>query len=168
MSNIETRHVCPQCANIELEVSEAQVIADGPSASKAYCPACQWAGPLNEVQLLASSDAMWDLQRTWNLLLVVMHKHGAGPMIQALEFLGYLPRELQAANEDVPEHALEAHNQLAQELRDKVSRAMFEALVTSVITSSTEAWKEWHDKLGDITNLPEPKGMREMLEMNDD
>jgi hypothetical protein len=157
MSNM--RIVCPECGCLEMDIDEKKIVTvDGPSSSRAKCPACSWEGPLAAAPMMADSDAIWDTQRAWQLILVVATKHAAGPMIQALEFLGYVPKLLNGPTKEVPPNMVDKHNKVAAQIREDVSRAMFEGMVASTIEASIDGWKKWKDTMGTSYGIEVPKG----------
>lgn len=150
----DARHFCPDCGNIELIVAETTIITDDRGA-EARCPNCSWVGPLSGTVGAVSSEQFWDLNRISNVLLRVVSKYAAAPFVQVMEFIGLLPR---------PEHegtptdewveadyemarAARKNNQIVEEARDHVLKAMIGAAITAGFEEAERQHRIWAVKM---------------------
>jgi hypothetical protein len=142
----EARHFCPDCGNIDLVITKAVLAGQTSSAS---CPSCAWSGPLNKTIGAVTTEQFWDADRIGDVLLRVMATRAAGPLVQALEFIGLLPRkrerperlptnytqeEMEAwekARNLFEEPSTPEWNRLAQASRDAVMQRIMEAAITA-------------------------------------
>lgn len=139
----EARHFCPDCGNIDLVINKAVLVGQTSSAS---CPTCSWSGPLNKTIGAVTTEQFWDADRIGDVLLRVMATRAAGPLVQALEFIGLLPRKKEPVphlnGEEISDavgnstqaedrEAIEKHNKLAQAARDAVMQRIMEAAITA-------------------------------------
>lgn len=119
----EARHTCPDCGFIDLMI-EGEVIR------KAECPNCGWMGPLQSTIGVATTEQLWGIERVGNVLLRTIAIHAAGPLVQALEFIGLLPKKRSTTTiAEATENA--QWNQQAQMSRDAVMQKITEAAVTA-------------------------------------
>jgi predicted RNA-binding Zn-ribbon protein involved in translation (DUF1610 family) len=136
----DAKYLCPDCGSIDLTISgQGLKNADGESLAHAVCPNCGWKGALKDTIGIASTERLWDAQRVGELLLRVVAIHAAGPLVQCFEFIGILPKKKDlpkpngsdVASSD-PKALADAvkWNEAAQEARDNVMRAVFEAVIT--------------------------------------
>lgn len=141
----EARHFCPDCGNIDLVINKAVLAGQ---TSSANCPICSWSGPLNKTIGAVTTEQFWDADRIGDVLLRVMATRGAGPIVQALEFIGLLPRKREKPAHPggrMPEEVLEYErdlavwndpttpewNRLAQAARDAVMQRIMEAAIVA-------------------------------------
>ena len=155
----ETHYACPDCGSIDLEISgEGLRDVDDKSLARAECPNCAWAGALKDTVGFATTENVFTAERLGEVMLRVSAKHAAGPLVQVLEWAGLLPPVLEAAppaeatqgGEPWTVEDLERHNELAQQMRNEVMRATFEAF----ITASFEKAAEMHRIYAVETNTP--------------
>lgn len=146
---MEARHFCPDCGSIDLEITNRELRdAEGKSLGRAKCPNCAWEGPLTQTVGAVTQGQFWDSKRVGDLMIRVMAVHAAGPLVQALEFVGLLPRKREKPA-PLPEAATDEErvkyesdlalwedpgtvkwNRAAQEARDSVMRKIMEAAIT--------------------------------------
>jgi hypothetical protein len=99
----EARHFCPDCGSIDLRVTNSGLTGpDGESLARGSCPNCSWEGPLSKTIGAVTQEQFWDSDRVGDVLLRVMAKNAAGPLVQVLEFIGLLPR-MRFKPRDLPE-----------------------------------------------------------------
>lgn len=149
----EARYFCPDCGSIDLVVAASAVLSvAGGSGSTAQCPNCEWSGALSETIGAVSSEQFWDAERVGRVLLRVVQKRAAGPLVQVLEFVGILPRFKTVDSElsEKDKTGLVAYNTMVQNCRDHVMREMFAAS----ITAGFEAAEEAHRIYAVETNTP--------------
>jgi len=142
---VDARYFCPDCGSIDLVITNAELRdPEGKSLGRAECPNCSWRGRLTDTIGMMSTEQFWDSERVGEVLLRVLATRGAGPLIQALEFIGLLPRkrEKPALSKDAtPEELVKYEialatwnspstpkwNQAVQEARDAVMRSFMAA-----------------------------------------
>ena len=151
MSNTtpDARHFCPECGGIDLQVQRQYILlaeAEDTGAS-ARCPNCGWEGPLSKTVGAVSSEQFWDIERVGEVLLRVVSKHAAGPFIQVMEFTGLLPRRREPGD-DKDEAARVAHNEIVDEMRTEVVRAMLSGAITGGFEAAERAHRAYAAKLG--------------------
>jgi len=129
----EARHFCPDCGSIDLIFTRGRVLvsADQNAATTANCPNCTWSGTLSETIGAITSEQFWDVERVGRVLLRVVSRHGAGPIVQVLEFVGILPRIKTAPDDETPAERLRAYNTWVLSSRDLVMREIFTAAITA-------------------------------------
>lgn len=98
--------ICPKCGCPDLLVKKGSVIITGKDR-KASCPNCKWKGTLAEAGAIFTKEKVFDLKQVLNLLLHVTTKHAAGPLAQALEFIGLIEKDDVEARNVVMKAALE-------------------------------------------------------------
>lgn len=113
----------------------------------ASCPLCGWAGPASNTLGTITSESFWTSDRVLGTLLNTAIRTASGPMVQALEFMGLLPKILQEPTAEVPADRLKLHNTLAQECRDRVMRASLEALIVRALEEASEANRYYQREL---------------------
>jgi predicted RNA-binding Zn-ribbon protein involved in translation (DUF1610 family) len=147
---VEARYFCPDCGSIDLQIFNAELCDDeGKSLGRAECPNCAWKGPLTATIGAMTTERMWDANRVGDLMLRVMAVHAAGPLVQALEFVGLLPRQRLLPMPPPPGSSPEEQvkyesdlaiyndpstmrwNRAAQEARDSVMRKIMEGAITA-------------------------------------
>ena len=148
----EARHFCPDCGSIDLVIERKYVTmsAAEDTGATAKCPNCSWDGALSKTLGAVSAEQFWDIERVGDVLLRVVQKNAAGPMVQVLEFAGLLPRLKQAPDEEVTAAMLADHNALAQQCRDIVMREVFEASITAGFAAAERAHRIYAVKM----NMP--------------
>lgn len=129
----DVRYFCPQCQSIELEISKGLIIHAAEQGPTASCATCAWEGPLKEcLGAIAPEGAQfWDANKVANLLLLVVSKYAAGPLIQVMEHVGLLPRE---------------RNSDAEELRDELLRTIIGAAVSAAFEKAAELAPAYYAK----------------------
>ena len=143
----EARYFCPDCGSIDIILAGVDLVGpSGGSAGAATCPNCDWTGPISQAIGALSSERFWDVERVGSLLLRVVQKHAAGPMVQALEFVGLLPKPKTSDDADFRgldsaevSRKLELHNAIVQECRDLVMRDVFAAAITAGFAAAEHA-----------------------------
>lgn len=152
-------YMCPDCGFNELTISgKGLKAADGSSLAKSSCPNCSWEGPLSATVGVLTTERLWTSNAIGDLMLRLVTKHAAGPMVQAYEFIGLLPksRDVRAESpegadpsaDDVAE--AEEHNELVQACRNHVMRAIFSAAIEAGFAAAEEAHRFYATK----TNTP--------------
>lgn len=131
---------CPKCAYIGV------IVANG----RAECPLCQWKGEARETLGAITTETFWDEKKVGDLMLVVLARHAAGPLIQALEHIGLLPRMITLPGADLVEGTAEYSkarerfydpltpkwNEAAQVARNATMQAIMEASLTTALTEA--------------------------------
>lgn len=84
-------YICRQCGCPDLVTEKTSLVIEAKDR-KAACPNCKWEGPLSEAAGIYTKDKVYDTKEVVNLLLHVTTKHAAGPIAQALEFIGLLEK----------------------------------------------------------------------------
>lgn len=120
----EIAYFCPKCQNIDVKVARLGIVgADG--EVPASCGLCGWTGKSSELvgAVTGAGDTFWDGEKVGNVMIMAIAKHGAGPLIQAMELIGILPRipEL-VATPGLQEEAL-----AAQAIKDQIMQAVIGA-----------------------------------------
>lgn len=124
----DARHFCPDCGNIDLIITKA--VLEG-QTSTARCPNCSWSGPLSKTIGAVTTEQFWDAERIGDVLLRVMATRAAGPLVQALEFIGLLPRKKEVSDDAEQRAEIDKWNRLAQASRDAVMQRTMEAAITA-------------------------------------
>lgn len=86
---------------------------------------------MEDTVVFATTEKVYDANRVGEILIRVMSKYAAGPLIQALEALGLSPKE---ADSDVT-----GWNTLIAELRQDVLRSVLAATIEASFTAGVEA-----------------------------
>lgn len=146
----EARYFCPDCGSIDLIVANAELRDhEGKTLGRAECPNCSWKGRLVDTVGALTTEQFWDSDRVGEVLLRVLATRGAGPLVQALEFIGLLPRKREkpyltkdATPEEMAKYESDLAlyndpstykwNKAAQEARDHVMRRFMEASLTAL------------------------------------
>lgn len=132
----EIAYFCPQCQGNEMELGAVQD-ADGSVA--AQCKLCKWSGRSTEIvgAVSPANAQFWNAEKLGNVMMIALARHGAGPLLQALELLGILPR-IPVSDEGTltPERLAEAES--AQECRNRVMQAVVGAAVTAAYETAAE------------------------------
>jgi hypothetical protein len=134
----DAKRFCPECGSPDLVWTPLK---------NARCQLCGWEGDPKETTGVVTSDIIWDSERVSTVLLRVMAHHAAGPVVQALEFTGLLPRVEPRVEERGPgrilndadkvKARLNAKRQgIAQEMRDAVMRKVIEGALVAAITEA--------------------------------
>lgn len=146
-------HTCPECGCPDLIIEKKGLVdSSGGSLATAECPICTWEGKLSDTVGMATTEQLWTIERIGDLLLKVTHKHAAGPMIQALEHVGLIPKMLppkeystvggkQGEKNREDQRKRREHNEVVQKIRDRVARASFAALIEAGFTEAAECHK---------------------------
>ncbi len=158
----EPVYLCPDCGFNELEIKNAGLKGpDGGSLSRSRCPNCGWEGPTAQTVGVATTERLWNSKAIGDLMIRLVSKHAAGPMVQAYEFIGLLPKKryLEEGQEltDELKAEIDAHNNLAQACRNHVMKAVFAAAVEAGFTAAEEA----HRFYATETNTPLHHVLRE-------
>lgn len=82
-------YICPSCGCPDL-MYEAGIIITEAKEKKAGCPNCNWSGSLADAAGILTTEHVYDTKAVLNLLLYTTMKHAAGPIAQALIFVGLL------------------------------------------------------------------------------
>ncbi len=149
----ESRHFCPDCGSIDIRAVDGSDLISTPGSRTMECPNCSWKGPISDTLGAVSSEAFWDIERVGDVLIRVLAKHGAGPLVQVLEFVGLLPRmKTVSASDDLPPKEvldkLAAYNEIVQRCRDAVMREIFTAAITAAFEAAEKANKDLSAALG--------------------
>ncbi len=145
----EAHYTCPDCGSIDLAIrGEGIKDSEGKSLARATCPNCAWDGNLSDTIGFATTETVWTVERIAEVLLRVSTKHAAGPIIQVLEFSGLIPKHMDEApppeqnqGRNWSDEKLKQHNELAQIIRDRVARRVFESFVTAAFEEAAETNK---------------------------
>jgi hypothetical protein len=82
-------YICPECGCPDLETPKVLVIVSA-KEKKAHCPNCKWEGSLADAAGILTTENVYDTKAVLDLLLYTTMKHAAGPIAQALIFVGLL------------------------------------------------------------------------------
>lgn len=144
---MEARHFCPQCGFIDIIIENQGLKGpDGKSLATATCPNCGWAGGLNET-LGGIGRGFWDAERVGNLLIGVLARSAAGPLVQALEYVGLLPKEAQPKEYAACDSKV--YVDAVIEARNVVMRRILEASITAAFEEAMEQQKLFMAKVGE-------------------
>lgn len=99
-------YICRQCGCPDLVAEKTNLVVEAKNRHAA-CPNCKWEGPLSEAAGIYTKNKVYDTKAVVNLLLFVTTKHAAGPIAQALEFIGLLEKDDQEGRDIVMRSALE-------------------------------------------------------------
>lgn len=83
-------YVCPACGCPDLMEPKASVLTLSAKERKVHCPNCKWEGMLADAAGIATTERVYDTRAVLNLLLFVVTKNAAGPVAQALRYIGLL------------------------------------------------------------------------------
>lgn len=83
-------YICPQCGCPDLVEPKRSAIVLPAKDRNVHCPNCKWEGALSQAAGIATTERVYDSRAVLNLLLFVVTKHAAGPVAQALAFIGVL------------------------------------------------------------------------------
>jgi hypothetical protein len=108
-------YICAKCGCPDLEMSKSSIIVSA-DQKKVRCPNCKWEGVLSETAGILTTEKIFDTKAVLNLLLFVTTKHAAGPIAQALVFIGLIEKDdqegidivMRAATEGIIEKAFMA------------------------------------------------------------
>lgn len=100
-------YICPTCGCPDIEEPQKSAILLPPSSRKVYCPNCKWEGLLSEAVGVLTSENVYDTKAVLNLLLFTTTKHAAGPISQALIFIGLLEKDDQEGLNKIMRAAVE-------------------------------------------------------------
>jgi hypothetical protein len=89
IGNASAIYICPQCGCPDIEVAQSSLVLPA-KERPTRCPNCKWTGMLSDAAGIASTEKLFDTKAVLNLLLYVVSKHAAGPVAQALKFIGLL------------------------------------------------------------------------------
>lgn len=166
MSDSDPVYMCPDCGFNELKIQgEGLKGPDGESLARAGCPNCAWEGPLSATIGVLTTERLWTSKAVGDLMIRLVSRHAAGPMVQAYEFIGLLPK-MRDAQAECPEGAVPSdedikavaeHNELAQACRNHVMKEIFTAAVSAGFTAAEEAHRFYATK----TNTPLHHVLRE-------
>lgn len=99
-------YLCPVCGCPDIEAEKTSLVL--PAKERAvHCPNCKWTGMLSDAAGLLTTENVYDSTAILNLLLYTTMKHAAGPIAQALIFVGLLERNDQAGIDLVMRAAVE-------------------------------------------------------------
>jgi len=132
----EVRYACPDCGGIDLITTTvgSLITADGQSPNNnAECVNCGWTGKVSETTGFATTEKIWSIERIGIVLLRVMATRAAGPLVQALEFIGLLPRKFEEKESMTTEERVRVvmWNREAQHSRDAVMQRVCEKAITA-------------------------------------
>jgi hypothetical protein len=98
-----------------------------------------------------TSEQVWDIERIGTVLIRTLAVHGAGPLVQSLEFIGLLPKmvEVPEGDDEAVEKA-RRHNRLAQAARD----AVMQKICGAAVTAAFEEAEVQHRMFAVENNLP--------------
>lgn len=99
-------YICPTCGCPDLEAEKVSIIVSA-KERKVSCPNCKWEGALSEAAGVLTSENVYDTKAVLNLLLFTTTKHAAGPIAQALIFIGLLEQDDQPGLDKVMRAAVE-------------------------------------------------------------
>lgn len=99
-------YICPACGCPDLEAEKSSIIVPA-KERKVSCPNCKWEGPLSDTAGVLTSENVYDTKAVLNLLLFTTTKHAAGPIAQALIFIGLLEKDDQEGLNKIMRAAVE-------------------------------------------------------------
>lgn len=82
----EAAYFCPDCGSIDL-VYEGEKALEF-RESRIRCTFCEWRGQGSEAYTAVSKKPFWNSERLSEVLIRVIAKHGAGPMMQVFKWAG--------------------------------------------------------------------------------
>lgn len=147
----DLKYFCPDCGAIELDINRSPIITgpgDEGGAGTASCTNCAWEGPISSMIGAATTQQFWDAERVGDVLLRVLAKTAAGPMIQCLEFIGILPKYKTEPDEDVPASKLEAHNRLVEVTQTHVLRSVLSGAIAEGFVAAEQAHRLYSEAMG--------------------
>lgn len=149
----EIGYFCPKCQAMELQINSV-VNADG--AQRASCLLCKWEGDTSELigAVSPENEKFWTGERVGSVMVMALAKHGAGPLIQAMELVGILPRvpdlgTIGGAAEEV-KRRVEEHAS-AQDIRDAIMQAVIGAAVSVAFETAAAMVPQHLKRFGDPT-----------------
>lgn len=146
---MDARHFCPDCGSIDLIITNEELRdAEGKSLARVECPNCGFRGPISATIGAVTQQQFWDAERVGEVMMRTLAIHGAGPLVQCLEFIGLLPRkrakmEFRGPKDYEPgspqmqakalydDPSTPKWNEAAQRARDAVMRRIMEAAITA-------------------------------------
>lgn len=138
----DARYFCPDCGSIDLKIEQMALTAPA-GTRECECPNCGWKGPISKTIGAATTQQFWDTQRVGEVMIRTMAIHGAGPLVQCLEFIGLLPKKLDVPkvgeDNDLSVEELQRrtkHNVAAQIARDAVMQEICTAAITAGFTEA--------------------------------
>lgn len=152
----DARHFCPDCGSIDLDMTTKGGIITRPDTNTARCPNCGWSGPVSKTIGAVTTEQFWDAERVGEVMLRVMAIHGAGPLVQALEFIGLLPRMKEVPPYDLlyddglppPRQVAMKWNAEAQNSRNAVMQAIMEAAITAAFEEAERQNRRFATEMG--------------------
>lgn len=99
-------YICAKCGCPDLEMSTSSVVVSA-DQKKVRCPNCKWQGVMSETAGILTTEKIFDTKAVLNLLLYVTTKHAAGPIAQALVFIGLIEKDDQEGLDAVMRAATE-------------------------------------------------------------
>lgn len=99
-------YICPECGCPDLETPKVVIITSA-KEKKAHCPNCGWEGSLADAAGILTTEHVYDTKAVLDLLLYTTMKHAAGPIAQALIFVGLLEKDDQLGMNVVMRAAIE-------------------------------------------------------------
>lgn len=142
----EVGYFCPTCQGSELQLG---TLADATGAVAADCMLCAWHGDTTQLigALSPENSQFWTGERIGNVMLMAMAKHGAGPLIQAMELVGILPR-IPGVSTDP---RLQEEIVSAAECRNAVMQAVMGAAITAAFETAAQVVPQHYARFTDPT-----------------
>ena len=139
----EVQHFCPDCGAIDL-VTQGEGVLDkeGRSTATATCPNCSWSGPLSDSLGAATTERFFNIDKVGEILLRVITKNAAGPLVQVLEYLGLLPRFVEY-------EGVKGAEEMIQQARDYTMRRILSSALETSMEASLEAQEQFRSWLED-------------------
>jgi hypothetical protein len=136
----EVGYFCPECQSIEIEVEKNLIIDPSrkDQGKTATCKLCNWSGPVADLigAITPKGEQFWDAEKVANVLMGVCLKHGAGPILQALAFVGLLPKIRGGAEEQASAIAI----------REEVTKEVLAAMMTVAFEAAAKLVKPHYEK----------------------
>lgn len=92
IGNATALYICPTCGCPDLMTAQS-ALALPAKERRTVCPNCKWEGMLSDAAGIATTEKVYDTKAILNLLLFVVSKHAAGPISQALQFVGLIDKD---------------------------------------------------------------------------
>lgn len=85
-------YICAKCGCPDLLMEKSSIVVAAKDR-KVSCPNCKWEGSLLETAGIVTTEKLYDTKAVLNLLIYVTTRHAAGPIAQALTFIGLLEKD---------------------------------------------------------------------------
>lgn len=138
----ETHKSCPDCGTLDFisEGSSLVLDASGDTTGTLTCVNCSWTGRAADTIILATTERVFGVEEISGILVRIVAKHAAGPLIQALEFTGVSPSPSTTSLSGWAELVEDVRSEV---LRDTISAALEAAFMAGSKGHHTAAEMLW-------------------------